>query len=191
MLHILLAYAYPVMIPLSLVEGPLVALAGGIGAATGRINPFYTYAIVMGGGLFQDVVYYWLGRWAMHSDRARAFVKRTGLDRKALEPLKTAWRERMFATLVASKFAYGLYAPILVSAGMARAPFWRYLGQSMGLSALVLAGWLGAGLGIGRAYGSFGRFASWAMGGLGVMAIVALFAIGRYARGRLTRQGGN
>jgi membrane protein DedA with SNARE-associated domain len=188
MLHLLLQYAYPLMIPLSLIEGPLVALAGGAGAASGRINPFFVYAIVMGGGLFQDVTYYWLGRRAIGSQKVRRLAERVGMMKTALCPLEIAWRREMFATLVASKFAYGLYAPILVSAGMAKAPFWRFLGESMALSAVVLAGWLGLGYGLGSSYGALGTAANWIMLGLGVVAIVALFLVARYARRRLRAQ---
>jgi len=35
----LLSYAYPVMIPLSLIEGPTVALAVGAGTASGVVSP--------------------------------------------------------------------------------------------------------------------------------------------------------
>jgi membrane protein DedA with SNARE-associated domain len=185
MLHLLIAYAYPLMIPLSLVEGPLVALAAAIGASTGRINPLAAYAIVMAGGLFQDVVYYWIGRAAIGSGRVRAFARRTKLVRDTLGPLRDAWRARMFATLVASKFAYGLYAPILVSVGMAKAPFWRFLGESMALSAAVLASWLGLGFCLARLYGGLGRDASWIMAGLGVLAIMGSVFIASHARGRL------
>jgi len=185
MLQLLLQYAYPLMIPLSLIEGPLVALAGGAGAASGRINPFVVWAIVMGGGLFQDVVYYWLGRWAIGSHKVRRFAERVGWVRRTLGPLEAAWNQRMFATLVASKFAYGLYAPILVSAGMAKAPFWRFLGESLALSAVVLAGWLALGYGLGSSYGALGADANWAMAVLGVAAIAALVLLARYARGRL------
>jgi membrane protein DedA with SNARE-associated domain len=185
MLHLLIAHAYPLMIPISLVEGPLVALAGGAGAAAGRINPWFVYAIVMAGGLFQDVAYYWIGRWIMCSPKARAMADHLHLTRKSLAPLESAWREKMFATLVASKFAYGLYAPIIVTAGMSKAPYWRFLGESLALSAVVLAGWLIAGLLLGRAYGALGRDASWVMAGLGVVAIGGLFWVGRTARKRL------
>lgn len=185
MLHLLIAYAYPLMIPLSLVEGPLVALASGVGASMGRINPWFAYGIVMGGGLFQDVVYYWLGTLVMKSDKVRRLAERTRLVRDTFKPLQAAWRDKTFATLAASKFAYGLYAPIIVSAGMAKAPYWRFLIESLILSGVVLAAWLGAGFGFAKAYGSLGRDASWIMGGLGVVAIAGLFFIGRFARTRL------
>jgi membrane protein DedA with SNARE-associated domain len=185
MLHLLLQYAYPLMIPLSLIEGPLVALAGGAGTAAGRINPLFVFAIVMGGGLFQDVAYYSLGRWACRSQKVRRWIEGMKSVKSVLGPLKTAWRERLFLTLAASKFAYGLYGPILITAGMTKAPFWRYLAESLALSAVVLAGWEAAGFGLARAYGQLGEAANWVMLGLGVVAIGMLWLIGRWARKRL------
>jgi membrane protein DedA with SNARE-associated domain len=188
MLHLLLQYAYPLMIPLSLIEGPLVALAGGAGAAAGRINPFFVFAIVMAGGLFQDLAYYGLGRWARKSDKARAWIERMKSVKQVLGPLKTAWRERLFLTLLASKFAYGLYGPILVTAGLSKAPFWRYLAESMALSAVVLAGWEAAGFALASAYGQLGPAANGVMLGLGAVGILGLWLIGRWARKRLDVQ---
>lgn len=188
MLQLLLHYAYPLMIPLSLIEGPMVALAGGAATAAGRINPVLVFAIVMGGGLFQDVAYYGLGRWACRSDRIRRWIERMKSVKQVLAPLKAAWRERMFLTLLASKFAYGLYAPILVTAGMTKAPFWRYLAESLGLSAVVLAGWEALGFGLARAYGQLGQAANGVMLGLGALGVAALWLIGRWAKARLKVQ---
>jgi membrane protein DedA with SNARE-associated domain len=185
MLHLLLQYAYPLMIPLSLIEGPLVAMAGGAGAATGRIDPAVAFAIVMGGGLFQDVAFYMLGRWACRSERVRGWIERRSAVKTVLAPLKTAWRQRMFATLLASKFAYGLYLPIMVSAGMLGAPFWRYLVESLLMSAFILAGWEAFGFFIVRAYGQLGSQANWIMLALGAFGILGLWLIGRWARRRL------
>ena len=186
MLHLLLQYAYPLMIPLSLVEGPIVAMAGGAGVATGKIDPFIAYAIVMGGGLFQDVAFYGLGHLARRSERVRGWIERICAVRRVIDPLHAAWRERMFLTLLASKFAYGLYFPIMVSAGLLRAPFWRYLGESILMSAFILAGWEAVGYGLVRAYGELGAAANWITFGLGLFGIGGLWLIGRWARRRLT-----
>ena len=124
--------AYIIMVPLSLVEGPVVALGAGAGMATGQLNPVFTGLILAFGALFQDTVYYWLGRWAAASPRVKALATRVRLFRNTLQPLEAAWRNALFATLLGSKFAYGLYAPMLVTAGMARAPFGRFSGPVPG-----------------------------------------------------------
>jgi membrane protein DedA with SNARE-associated domain len=185
MLHLLLQYAYPLMIPLSLIEGPIVAMAGGAGVATGQIDPLIAYAIVMGGGLFQDVAFYGLGGWARRSKRVRRWIEGVCALKRVVDPLDAAWRQHMFLTLLASKFAYGLYFPIMVSAGLLQAPFWRYLGQSILLSAVILAGWEALGYLLVRAYGQLGPAANWVTVGLGLLGILGLWLISRWARRRL------
>lgn len=181
-----LAYV-SVMLPLSLVEGPIVALAAGAGAATHQINPLIAGLVLAFGAVFQDTVYYWLGRWAAASPRVRAFATRTRLVRDALQPLEAAWRNALFATLVSSKFAYGLYAPMLVTAGMARAPFARFLALSLAVSAMLLGAWFAAGYGLARAYGALGEehYAPYVVIGAGVLGLLGLFVIARHVRKRL------
>ncbi|HEX4153886.1 MAG TPA: hypothetical protein VHY75_16890, partial [Steroidobacteraceae bacterium] len=165
----------------------IVAVAAGAGVATGKINAGYAAAIIAFGAFFQDTAYYWLGRWVESKPKVRAFAERTRLLRDTVLPLKAAWRDNMFMTLVVSKFAYGLYGPILVTAGMAAAPFGRFLLQSLAVSAVVLGAWFGAGVGLERMYGALGHesYASYAMAGTGVLGLGALFLVGRHARKRL------
>jgi membrane protein DedA with SNARE-associated domain len=160
-------------------------MAGGAGVATGKIDPLIAYAIVMGGGLFQDVTFYGLGRMARRSERVRRWIEHICAVRTVIEPLHAAWRERMFLTLRASKFAYGLYFPAMVSAGLLEAPFWRYLGESILMSAVILAGWEAAGYFLVRAYGELGPAANGVTLGLGLSGILGLWLIGRWARRRL------
>lgn len=190
MLHFLLTHAYQAMIPLSLIEGPIVAVAAGASVATGKINPVYAALIIAFGALFQDTVYYWIGRWTESKPKMRAFAKRARLLRDTVEPLKDAWRNQMFVTLVSSKFAYGLYGPILVTAGMARAPFGSFLLLSLGVSGVVLGAWFGAGFGLERLYGAFGgvKFTPYIMGGFGLLGILGLAFVGRHARKQLQRR---
>jgi len=177
------------MIPLSLIEGPIVAVAAGVGVATGRIDPLYAALIIAFGALFQDTAYYWFGRWLELKPQARAFATRVRLLRETLRPLKRAWRTQMFMTLASSKFAYGLYGPILVTAGMAGAPFGRYLAESLALSALVLGAWFGFGMGLQRIYGALSHegYVSIIMTALGILGLVGLFFVGRHARRRLSQ----
>ena len=94
----------------------------------------------------------------------------------------------MFATLASSKFAYGLYGPILVTAGMARAPFSRFLLMSLALSAVVLGAWFGLGFGLERLSGALGKVSSFLMPAVGVLGLIALFFVGRYARRHLEQR---
>jgi hypothetical protein len=97
----------------------------------------------------------------------------------------------MVATLAASKFAYGLYGPILVTAGMAMTPFRPFLVASLAMSAVILGAWFGFGFGLERAYGAMGHtgLVTGIEAGIGVGGLVALFFIGKHARKRLKIEG--
>lgn len=185
MLSELLHDPYPVIAFFSLIEGPMIAIAAGVGYAVIRINPLISFAIILGGAFVQDVVYYWLGGWAARVEKIRAFATKTKLLRENLLTLEVSWRKSMFLTLLLSKFAYGLYAPFVVSAGVSKAPFLKFLAISMALSAPVIAMWMGIGYGFARLYGASGHWADFVVTGVGVAGLVVLFFVMRHARRRL------
>lgn len=76
--------------------------------ATGRVNLIYAAAIIAFGALFQDTVYYWLGRLTKKKPKIKRFAERAKLLRDTVRPVEEAWKHNMFATLMGSKFAYGL-----------------------------------------------------------------------------------
>jgi membrane protein DedA with SNARE-associated domain len=191
MLHLLLRYLYPVMLPLSLIEGPMVAVAAGAGVAAGKVNPLLAALIIAFGAFFQDTVYYWVGRLAQDKPSIRRLAERTKLLHESVLPLEEAWKRNMVATLAASKFAYGLYGPILVTAGMAKTPFRPFLITSLAMSAVILGAWFGFGFGLERVYGAMGHtgLVTGVEAGIGMGGLVALFFIGKHARKRLKIEG--
>ncbi|MGH6957255.1 MAG: DedA family protein [Caulobacteraceae bacterium] len=185
MLHALLHNPYPIIAFFSVIEGPLIAIASGVGYALIKLNPFFAFAIIMAGAFIQDLIYYWLGRWAASVKRVRDFATHTKLLRENFLTVEVSWRRDMVLTLVLSKFAYGLYAPFVVSAGSANVPFLKFLGASMAISAPVVAMWMGVGYGFAQLYGATGHSATYAVAGVGVVALVVLFFAMRRARSHI------
>lgn len=182
MTHLLLHNIYVVIGFFAVIEGPIIAIAAGVGFALGYVNPFAAYAIVLGGAIVQDLAYYWLGRWAASVEKVREIATRTKLIRKNFLTLEASWRKDMLVTLALSKFAYGLYAPFIISAGLSAVPFRRFVLLSTGLAVVVIAFWCGLGYGFAKLYGVGGHFGRYAVIGLGVVAIVAMFFLMRHAR---------
>jgi membrane protein DedA with SNARE-associated domain len=185
MIHLFLHNIYVVIGFFAIVEGPIVAICAGVGFALGYVNPFAGYAIVLGGAIVQDVAYYWLGRWAASVEKVREIATRTRLIRKNFLTLETAWRKDMLVTLALSKFAYGLYAPFIISAGMSAVPFRKFMLASIGMAMVVIGFWCGVGYGFAKLYGTGGDFGRYAVIGLGIVAIVAMFFVMRHARRHL------
>jgi len=185
MIHLLLHNLYVVIGFFAIVEGPIIAIGAGVAFAFGYVNPFAAYAIVLGGAIVQDLVYYWLGRWAASVEKVREIATHTRLIRNNFLTLEVSWRKEMLTTLALSKFAYGLYAPFVISAGLSAVPFRRFMLASTSFSVLVIAFWCALGYGFARLYGAGGDFGRYAVIGLGVVAIAAIFLVMRHARRHL------
>jgi len=181
----LLHNPYWAIVPLSVVEGPIAAVGCGVGAALGYVDPFLAFAALMAGSLIQDLIYYGLGRWAAGSSRMRDFATRRRLLRSTMAPIEAAWRGHMVVTLLTLKFAYGLYAPFLVTAGFRSIPLIRLLVISMAWSALALIAWIAIGYGLTRFWGMTGHFAPYLVGAIGVGGLLAMVLVIRRARRRL------
>ena len=59
---ILLRYRYWIIVPLSLLEGPMVAVVTGALSARGYFNPYTACALFVAKDVIIDGVYYYLGR---------------------------------------------------------------------------------------------------------------------------------
>ncbi len=182
MLHLLLHNAYVVIAFFAVFEGPLIAIGAGVGFALGYIDPYLAYVVILAGAFVQDVVYYWLGWWAAKAPKVREIATRTKLIRENFLPLEVSWRREMLVTLVLSKFAYGLYAPFVISAGLSAVPFRKFLAASMALAVFVIGFWFGLGYAFARLYGAGGHFGPYIAGGLAVAAFAGLFFLMRHAR---------
>ena len=60
---ILLTYKYWLILPLSIIEGPIVAMAAAFLASTGVLNIQIVYVLALAGDIIGDILYYALGRF--------------------------------------------------------------------------------------------------------------------------------
>lgn len=180
--------AYAAIFPLSLVEGPLLAVGCGVAVALGYFNPMLAFGLIALGDLVQDFAYYWLGRYAVTLRPVRRFATRTKLIRATYLPLEYAWRERFYPTLLATKLAYGIYAPLIVAAGMADVPFPRFIIAAFPISFVILGLFFSVGYYLTVIYGYVdlsGGPAPLVMAGIGIFFLGVIFFVVDRARRQL------
>ena len=148
----LITYKYLVIFPLVIVEGPVIMMVSGFFLRLGHFDFWPLYIVLMAGDLTADVAWYYAG---YHG--ARRLVGKYGKFFSITEDLLTK-TEQVFhrhhnKILFFSKITTGFgFAPaVLMTAGMARVPFGKYitfntLGQFI---------WTGLLMGIGYFFGSF------------------------------------
>ena len=122
----LLAYKYIVLFPIAIVEGPIITIVAGSFAANGQIDFALAYAIIIAGDLTGDSLYYAIGRYGRKNfiDRWGHYI---GLTPKRLKRVDQHFLNHAGKTLVLGKLAFSFEIPFIVSAGLARYSYPRFL----------------------------------------------------------------
>lgn len=121
-------YKYIILIPATIIEGPIVTVLCGILVSRGIMEWWIVYILVMLGDLIGDIIWYWLGYHFGHR-----FVKRFGARFGITEPHIAKVKEQfhthqdmiLFFSKVTSSF--GLAIVVLFTAGLSRINFSRYM----------------------------------------------------------------
>lgn len=121
----LLNYRYLILFPLIVIEGPITVITAGITSSLGFLNVFIVYVIAVAGDLTGDALYYSVGRFGRTwLDRWGRFI---GMPKERLEKMEAHFHEHGGKTLVAGKLSHAVGAIVLVSAGIARISFRKFI----------------------------------------------------------------
>ncbi|MEK7156270.1 MAG: hypothetical protein AAB790_00475 [Patescibacteria group bacterium] len=185
---LIIEYRYWILVPLSIVEGPIVAFVAGTLAATGYFNIYALGVFFFVRDMVMDALYYALGHFGGRTILAQRLLHRIGIRQNHLEEVRTLWERRPGVTMFLGKLSYGIASSFIVVAGMVRMP----LGKFFGWGALAAVAQYGVLLLLGYFFGNtlgggavivFER-AQYVLAAIGLVA--AIYYIGsRYARKRL------
>lgn len=123
---ILSQYGLAVLAPLAIIEGPIVTVIGGWLAGQHILSLPAVFIVVLLGDVIGDVLFYWLG----HNFLGRMSAKwrnRLGLSPVRMESLVYAFEQKGSSILVAGKWTHAAGFAVLVAAGAARMPLWRFV----------------------------------------------------------------
>lgn len=148
--HLILQYRYWILIPLSLLEGPVVAFVAGSLSAAGYFNPYFLEVFFIIRDLVTDVAYYALGVFAGQSRFVKRLLHKIGVTAENLKKANTLWETHPLRTMFLGKLAYGIAPSFFIVAGMVRMSLPRFIGYN----ALVAAFQYGACLLLGYYFGN-------------------------------------
>ena len=164
-------YVYGFIIILACAEGPILSMIFGAILRLGYVKLIPIYATLMIGDLIGDIVWYYIGRYFGYR-----FIKRFGkyfnLTEAGVAKVTAIFHHYKHRILFISKISngFGFALVTLMTAGMVRIPFRRYLlinviGQFVWTGLLLAVGYF-----FGHAYVTINNI-------LGKISIVALFVI--------------
>ncbi|MCK4635771.1 MAG: DedA family protein [Candidatus Moranbacteria bacterium] len=169
-------YGYWIILPLMIIEGPIVTILAAFMASLGIFDITTVLLLSIVGDVVGDIMLYGVGRiWGM------TFVRRVGKYMGITESLVLKM-EKFFEkhggkTIFSVKSTTGLCWATWVAAGIVKMKFWRFVWYSF-LGGVVWSAFLVA---MGYFFGEFYerivegiKFAGWIVFGIGVLVIVGM-----------------
>ena len=151
--QLILQYRYWILIPLSFIEGPVVAFVAGTLAAVGYFNIYFLAALFFVRDVGLDWVYYAIGHFGGRTAFAKRMLNKIGITTDHLEQVRILWEKKPFWTMFIGKLSYGIASAFIVVAGTVKMPlrlFFKYgiIVAILQYGILLFAGYfLGASLG--------------------------------------------
>lgn len=121
----ILKYRYFILFPLSIVEGPIIAIVAGFLCRQDVLNFWMVYIILIVGDNIGDTMYYALGYWS-NSPLAVKLMSWLGIKKERLEKVKTYFGNNPFKAITFSKLILGVGVAGLFLAGKSKIPYARF-----------------------------------------------------------------
>ena len=128
LIKLILDYRYLIILPIAIIEGPIITVICGFLVSAGQLNLYIVYLIVMLGDLIGDIGWYYLGYCYGHRFVKR-FGKRFGITEEKISKAKEKFHNHKDSILFMSKLTNGLGLAVVVlfTAGLSKIPFRRYM----------------------------------------------------------------
>jgi len=122
----LTTYKYFFLFPVTVIEGPIITVIAGFLISLGILNPFVAYIVVVVGDVVGDIIYYAIGYYGREK-----FIKRwgrfIGVTVERAESLEQHFEKHSGKTLFVGKLSHAVGAVVILAAGMAKMPFWKFV----------------------------------------------------------------
>lgn len=121
----LIDHGSALLLPLSVVEGPIVSILAGALSAQGFFHWYWALGLLVCGDLIGDVIYYWIGRKG--GAPFAGLGRRAGMDRLLTPELRQGLTRNAARMLVVGKWTHSIGCVVLVGSGMLRLPLPRFI----------------------------------------------------------------
>lgn len=183
-LGLIITYKYLVLFPLSVLVGPVAALAAGFLVFTGHLSLLPTYIILLLGDMVPDTIYLYIGRFGNRTKTMEKYLKKSTFISEHFDIMENLFKTHPRKTIFFGKLAYGLTIPFLITAGLFQIPFRRFVTYTLPASMLQYAIILIVGYTLGSSYAIAGKYITYVSIGIAVLLvafIVGYVKVSRYA----------
>ncbi len=145
-------YKYLILFPVAVLEGPIVAVLAGVLIKFGQISLLPAYIILVLGNVIPDIAYYGMGRFGQKNFYTQKYINKFSFIRNNFKLIEKLWNEHFRKTVFLSKLAYGLSTPFLISAGLVKVPFSKFISHTIIIDLFDIALFIFLGIVFGKTY---------------------------------------
>jgi membrane protein DedA with SNARE-associated domain len=171
--RIILTYRYWILIPLSFVEGPIVAFATAALAARGYFNLYLAFCFFVLKDVIVDGGYYYVGRFVAAGRISARFMANARVIRN-IDRVRSQWEGHVWRTMAAGKLCWGLGPAVLASGGAIGMPVGAFLTYAAVVAVLQYAVLFGLGYTVGQAFQAVSALVRTAQIAVAVAIVAAL-----------------
>ena len=126
--QLIVEYRYWILVPLTFIEGPIVAFIAGTLASAGFFNIYILAVLFFVRDVGMDGVYYGIGYWGGRTKFAGKMLKKIGITPEHLNDVRELWKNHAGKTMFIGKISYGIASAFIVVAGMVKMPLKKFFG---------------------------------------------------------------
>ena len=173
MMELLLTYKYLIVVPLAIIEEPIISVVCGFLTTLGVFNLPLVFAVLVLGDIVGDAIQYSMGYCGKRfcGKRVLNYFK---MNDENLEKAKIYFSNNHTKAILASKLMYGVGFFGLVAAGMLHVPYRRYFKTCAIISLIQSTVMVTAGIFFGQAYIVIGKYFDYYAA---ISSVVALFIV--------------
>ncbi len=123
---LLLTYKYHILLPIAIVEGPMIIIIASFLASQGILNVYIVYIIAILGNLIGDTIYYCIGRIGRHTFLNK-YGKYIGVTDARVRFAEEHYKNHLIKTIFFSKMVNAGIEVFLVTAGVVKVNFKKYI----------------------------------------------------------------
>ena len=168
MIELLLTYKYIILIPLAIIEGPIVSVIAGFLSTLGVFNVLLVFIVMVSGDIIGDGIFYFIG---YKGKKLLHFFK---IEEEKIEKAKIYFQENHKKAIAASKVMWGIGTAGLIAAGALHTPYKRYFKTcalySLAQSFIMMT----LGIFFGQAYVIIGKYFDYYAAGASIIGLAIL-----------------
>ena len=152
-LTLLVAYRYWLLVPLAIIEGPIIAFIAGTLAKLGYFNITFLGIFFFARDMLMDSFYYAVGYFGAETALAKRLLHKLHVRGEHLEHVRELWEKYPARTMFIGKVSYGVASSFILVAGMVKMSLKKFYGYGSIVAILQFWTLLALGYVYGAAFG--------------------------------------